>query len=138
MSECDLKLKEWPCFLEDRNCQKRNDNWTCIHELKCLHIFKQIEKNDFDKNDLFEKLVKELAQDNVFSNIGKEKSSEGSCEYSIEQKIRNINSLSDKKIQKIKIQSRASKTTKKIFERCKGWSVKQLEQKIIKLERRMK
>ena len=135
MSKCCLKSKRWPCFLENQNCQKnKNKNWTCIHELKCLYVFKQIEKNGFNKNR-FENLVEELVQDNIFSNIGKEKSPEGSCEYSIKQKIGNINSLSQKKIKEIRIQEKASKTTREIFERCKNWNIEELGKEIKNLEK---
>ena len=101
MSKCDLKSKKWPCFLEKQSCKEKNKNWACIHELKCLYVFKQIEKNEFDKNGLFEKLVKELAQDNIFTDIGKEAktiSSKNSRISSIKQKIYNIHFFSGKEI----------------------------------------
>ena len=133
MSKCYLQSKKWPCFLEDQNCQKRNRKWACVHELKCLHVFKQIETNDSDKKGLFEKLVEKLAQDNVFSGIGK--GSEGSCEYSIKQKIRNINSLSGKKIEEIENQSNASETTRKIFEKVQELGNRKTGKKIESLEK---
>ena len=66
MSKCYLKSKNWSCFLLNNYCQDKNKKWACIHELKCLFVFKQIEKNLFyDEN-----LVKKLVKDNDFNHIG--------------------------------------------------------------------
>ena len=48
MKKCSLKSTQskWPCFLQNYNCQKKNENWACIHELKCLLAYKDIETND--------------------------------------------------------------------------------------------
>ena len=134
MSKCRLKSKEWPCLLEKQNCQSKNKNWACIHELKCLYVFKQIEKNDFDKNSLFE----ELAQNNIFTDIGKKtekRSIKNSRISSIKQKIYNINFLSRKKIQNLGSRSNKSTTTEKIFEKYKNWDTEKLREKIKILEK---
>ena len=129
MSKCSLK-STWPCFLQKRNCQNRNKNWACIHELKCLLIYKEINDGG-DENTL----CKELAKDEVFTDIGKEtqnRNIEKSREFSIKQKIYNIHSLSEKKIKGLRIQINASDTTREIFRICKDWTRKKMEQEIKK------
>ena len=135
MTRCSLK-STWPCFLQNQNCQKKNKNWACIHELKCLLVYKEIH-DGADENTL----CKELAEDEIFAGIGKETQSgniEKSREFSIRQKIYNINSLSKKQIKGLRVQENASKTTIEIFEICKNWSKEKLEQEIKKLENEIK
>jgi len=130
LSECSLKSKNWPCFLKNQSCQERNKNWACIHELKCLLVFKQVEAG---KELSF--LCKELAEDKDFRDIGTEnRNLETSCEYSIKQKVYNIHSLSEKKIPGLGVQDRASSTTKKIFKICENWTIEELKQEIKKLK----
>ena len=129
MSKCYLESKEWPCFLNDQNC-KRNKKWTCIHELKCLLVFKQ-----FEAGELLNPLCEDLAEDKVFSVIGSTKEDiKKSRISSIKQKIYNIHFVSGKNIKRLGNRSNNSETTEKIFEICKDWSIDRLDQKIKKLE----
>ncbi|MCZ0931840.1 MAG: hypothetical protein OXJ52_01635 [Oligoflexia bacterium] len=68
MSKCNLKSKKWHCFLKEQYCQKKNKNWTCIHELKCLFAFKQIETGK-----ILNSICKVLTKDKSFSVIGNTK-----------------------------------------------------------------
>ena len=131
-SECSLK-STWPCFLEDSNCQKKNKNWACIHELKVLLTYKQIQSGkDIDT------AVSELERDKDFYTIGQETRTgnlETAREHSIKQKLRNINFLSDQKISNLGKQEKYSRTTKTIF--ChRNWTEKELKEEIQKLEKR--
>ena len=134
ISKCSLK-SAWPCFLQNQNCQNKNKNWSCIHELKCLLIYKEINGGG-DENTL----CKELAKDKVFTDIGKETQNgnvEKSRESSIKQKIYNIHSLSRIKIKGLRVRENASDTTKEIFKICKDWTREELEQEIKKLKNRI-
>ena len=135
MLKCFLNSTKstWPCFLQNQNCQNKNKNWTCIHELKCFLAFKRIKESDEDKNEFFRKLVKELSKDRIFTGIGRKTekiSIEQSRISSIKQKIYNINYLSGREIRELGSRSNKSKTTEKIFNKYKNWTKEQLEQKI--------
>ena len=127
MSECCLNSKAWTCLLEDNHCQTNNRKWACIHELKCLYVFKQIEDKKGELNDLCE----DLAEDKVFSVIGKtEKDIKKSCISSIKQKIYNIHFLSDKKIKDLPIRSNRSEATKLIYKEFKNKSLEQIKNRL--------
>ena len=131
MSKCCLNSKEWPCFLEDQNCQTKNKNWTCIHELKCLLIYKKIEDSE-----VLNYLCEKLAEDKDFSGIGNTKKVviKESCISSIKQKIYNIHSLLGETIEGLGSRSNNSETTEKIVNECKDWTIEKLEQEITKIE----
>ena len=140
MSKCYSKSKAWPCFLKNKHCQKKNRKWTCIHELRCLYIFKQVEENPLNSNNLFEYLVQNLMRDKNFINyIGTTQSTniEKSCKSSIQQKIYNIHHLyclSKNRIENLGKRSNYSEATKKIFEKCQDWNIKKLKEEIKNLE----
>ena len=143
MSKCRFKPKNksqyWPCFLENKFCEK-NRKWTCIHELKCLYLFKTIKRNNFYNKDFFKDLVK----DNNFNHIGNRNKTSiiKSRKSSIQQKIYNmhyfsINNLKKKKIQGLGSRSNYSKTTEKILKKCKDWGIEELKEEIKKLENKI-
>ena len=126
MSKCRFTSKQWPCFLKDQHCQK-NTKWACIHELKCLLIFKKIYKKEVESvswRKILNVLCEELSKDKDFFNIGNEEKVriKESRISSIKQKIYNIHSLSGEKIEGLYSRSNASKTTKEIFKKCKDWT----------------
>ena len=124
--------------MQNHSCQLKNKNWACIHELKCLLAYKDIETNDSqDKKTLLKKWVNALAEDKSFADIGYD---EESRQYSITQKIYNINSLPNKPIEEIGIQEHASETTEEIFDKYEkeNWSTKDLVQIIEELENEIK
>ena len=133
MSECRLNSKAWTCLLGGNHCRKKNRKWACIHELKCLYVFKQIE----DKTGTIDHLSNELADDTDFSHIGEyEKNKEKARISSIEKKVFNINSLSKKKIKGLRVLENSSRATKLMFEKCKDWDKDTVNKEIRNLENR--
>ncbi|MCZ0931672.1 MAG: 50S ribosomal protein L21 [Oligoflexia bacterium] len=107
----------------DDKTYKENSNWNKLNEMRCLLIFKKLEKENFLPRGKQAELCKEMAN---IPNIGL-------SESTISAKVSNYKSVAGQNNP-----SNHSKPTEKIYELHKDTSIKDLESIIKKMEKQAK